>query len=98
MSRFDWRTDVWQTYVHTNIAKSKSAQWNLNKLDRTSPFRIAKIYAWIKGDGGKYHHTRLTLACAILPTIKGSSIVSLRKLNKLKSDMISAEVQKAVSS
>lgn len=94
LPKLDWKTDVWETFVFNNIAKSKSAQWNIGKLDRSAPFRISTLYSWINADNKKYYHTRLTIACAILPTIKGSSKPSVKKLTSLKYSMISAEVAK----
>ena len=94
-TRFDWRTPEWITYLHRSIITSKSALWNLSKLDTSGAFRIATVYAWIYEGGRKtYEHTRVTIACAILPHTKGSNKRSIAKLEALKSKIISDELKK----
>lgn len=93
-TRFDWRTSEWLAYIHTNVIKSKSARWNLSKLDTTGAFRIATVNAWIREGDRKYEHTRVTIACAILPHTKGSSKRSIAKLEALKRKIISDELKR----
>lgn len=93
-ARFDWRTPTFEAYIFSNVLKSKPAQWNFNKINRSAPFRIGAINAWIKEGGKTYFHTRLTIAVAILPFVKGASKPSIRKLEELKRKTISAEIDK----
>lgn len=91
--RFDWTTAAFETYVKQNVIPSKSARWNFDKLPRVGKFRIAAINQWVLEDP-RYTHTRVTIACAILPFIKGSSKLSLARLERLKYRIISDELKR----